>query len=95
MRILPLTDTIGSILQKSPNFVQEEQTGNLPVFKTRNTQLPSIRIGKIELQFRSIPFTIKLREQTAWEATFNRNRKVIPYFFSPMIEMALEGDFPN
>lgn len=95
LRILPLTDTIGSILQKSPNFVQEEQTGNLPVFKTRDTQLPSIRIGKIELQFRSIPFAIKLREQTAWEATFNRNRKVIPYFFSPMIEMALEGDFPE
>lgn len=95
LRIIPLTDTIGSTLVKSPDFFQEEQTGNLPVFQTRSTQLPSIDIGKIELQFRSIPFNIKLREQTAWETTFNRSRKVISYFFSPMMEMFLEGELPE
>jgi hypothetical protein len=95
LRIVPLVDNVGSALQKSIDFIQEEQTGNLPVFQTVNTQGSSIKVGKTELQFRSIPFTIKLREQTAWEATFNRSRRIISFFFSPMMEMCLEGDFPE
>lgn len=93
LRLVPLIDSVGIALRKSAEFFQEEQTGNLPVFQTINTQLSSIQVGKTVLQFRTIPFTITLREQTAWEAAFNKSRKVIPYFYSPLMEMYLEGEF--
>jgi hypothetical protein len=93
LRIVPLSNTIGKFLLASEDFEQEEQTGILPVFQTKNTQKPSIQLGKLSLQFRSIPFSIRLREQTAWESVFNSNRKVINYFFSPLLEMHLEGEF--
>ena len=93
LRIVPLSNTIGKFLLASEDFEQEEQTGILPIFQTKNTQVPSIQIGKLSLQFRSIPFSIKSREQTALESAFNRNRKVINYFFSPLLEMHLEGEY--
>jgi len=93
LRVVPLSNTIGEFLLVSADFEQEEQTGMLPVFQTMNTQVPSIQLGKLSLQFCSIPFSIRLREQTAWESVFNRNRKVINYFFSPLLEMHLEGEF--
>ncbi|NCB70855.1 MAG: hypothetical protein EOM45_03580 [Clostridia bacterium] len=95
LRIVPLSNTIGQFLLKSSDFTQEEFTSNLPVFKSNNTQVSSIVIGKTCLQFRRIPFSFRLREQTAWEATFKKFLGTISYFFSPMLEIYLEGDFPK
>jgi hypothetical protein len=93
LRIIPLTDSIGEELLKSSHFFQEEQTGNLPVFQTLNTDKRLISVGKYKFQFRSVPFSIKLRDQTVWESTFDKSNRETSYFFSPMMEMELVGDF--
>jgi hypothetical protein len=92
LRLVPLTKELWEALTNSQHFKQLEQTGLLPIFQTEATQA-QVSIGKISLDFCSIPFSIKLREQTSWETAFNPFRTFKQYFYSPMMQFQLEGEF--
>ena len=93
LKIVPLTKELWVELDKSTDFKQQEQTRLLPIFQTIDTSASQITLGTVVLDFRTVPFSINLRVQIPWESTFNRSRRVYQYFYSPMMQIQLSGDF--
>jgi hypothetical protein len=94
LMLVPLTTKMMNALGESPYFSQLEYAGNIPIFGTEGTQ-PEIEIDGRILTFCTVPFSINLREQTAWEKTFKGSRNCFFYFYSPVLHITLEGDFSN
>lgn len=92
LMVVPLNPQVGQALAESPYFKQLMLPETLPVFVLEgNPEL--VEIDGVLLHFCETPFTIQLRDQTPWEQTFGTKSRIPYYFFSPLMQITLAGDF--
>ena len=90
--IVPLNTQVGKSLDQSPYFEQLRYPESLPIFELKGIH-EEVDIDGKTLFFSAVPFQIHLRSQTPWEKLFSRSERLPSYFFSPMMNITLEGDF--
>lgn len=90
--VVPLNLQVGQALAQSPVFERLKYPETIPIFVLQGNP-EEVNIDGTMLHFCEVPFSIDLRTQTAWEQTFSTQSTYPNYFFSPLMQISLDGDF--
>lgn len=91
LMVVPLNLQLAQNLVESPWFKQLMLPETLPIFVLEGNP-EKVEIDGQCLHFCETPFSIQLRTQTPWEQTFSTKPNYPYYFFSPLMQISLEGD---
>ncbi|MDY0287304.1 MAG: hypothetical protein RBR15_00600 [Sphaerochaeta sp.] len=91
LMVVPLNPQIGQALIESSSFRRLMLPETLPIFVLEGNP-EKVEIDGVLLHFCETPFSIQLRDQTPWEQTFGKKSRIPYYFFSPLMQISLEGD---